>query len=310
MSRPFRFGVISSGAPDGKTWRETARRAEGLGYSTLLVPDHFQEQWGPLVALTVAAEATERLSVGTLVLDNDYRHPVVLAKEIATLDRALEGRVELGIGAGWKRSDYEQSGIAYDRPGIRIERMAEALTIMKALWASDKPVNFAGKHYQMAGVVGTPRPHTERGPSVCIGGGGRRMLTLAAQAGDIVAVNVTLTAGGLGAEVTATATPAAFDEKLSWVRTAAGDRFETLELQCHCAFTSVTSDRDAVVGPMASAFGLSSNDALDIPLCLAGTAEQLVETIERRRERWGFTYWIVPDNAMEDFAPVVASLAS
>jgi probable F420-dependent oxidoreductase len=232
----------------------------------------------------------------------------VLAKEIATLDRAIEGRVEFGLGAGWKRSDYEQSGIPYERPATRIERLAESVTIMRALWASNHPVSFTGRHYELAGVIGTPRPHTEKGPKLCIGGGGRRMLTLAAQAGDIVAVNATLTAGGLDPGLTATATPAAFDQKLSWVREAAGDRFEDLELQCHCAFTTVTTDSEGAVGAMASTFGLSRTEALDIPLSLVGTTEQMVEAIERRRERWGFTYWVVPDSAMEDFAPVVASL--
>src|SRR5262245_732939 len=136
MPRPFRFGVISTGSPDAPAWREKARRAEALGDSSLLVPDHFQAQWGPLVALAIAAEATERLRVGTLVLCNDYRHPLVLAKEIATLDLASQGRVELGLGAGWKREDYDATGMAFDPPAARIERMAEALAVMKALWRS------------------------------------------------------------------------------------------------------------------------------------------------------------------------------
>src|SRR6185503_5700741 len=139
VTRPFRFGVSSSHAPDGPAWRERARRAEALGYSTLLMPDHYQEQWEPVVGLTVAAEATERLNVGTLVFANDYRHPVMLAKSIATLDLATAGRVEFGLGAGWKRSDYDETGLAYDRPGVRIDRMSEALTIMRALWASAEP---------------------------------------------------------------------------------------------------------------------------------------------------------------------------
>jgi len=135
VTRPFRFGVITSHAPDGPAWRARARRAEALGYSTLLMPDHFQDQWEPAVGLTVAAEATERLRVGTLVFDNDYRHPVMLAKQIATLDLATGGRVEFGLGAGWKRSDYDESGLAYDPPGVRIDRMIESLAIMRALGA-------------------------------------------------------------------------------------------------------------------------------------------------------------------------------
>ena len=176
----MRFGVITSKVANGPAWRARARRAEELGYSSLLMPDHFQDQWAPLVGLTVAAEATTTLRVGTLVFDNDYRHPVVLAKELATLDCATEGRVEVGLGAGWKRSDYDEAGIGYDRPGVRIARMGEALQVLRALWASDQPVEFDGEHYQVHGAVGTPRPSRPGGPSITIGGGGRRILSLAA----------------------------------------------------------------------------------------------------------------------------------
>jgi probable F420-dependent oxidoreductase len=309
MTRPLRFGVITSRAEDGAAWRARARLAEDLGYSTLLMPDHFQDQWGPLVALTVAVEATTTLRVGTLVFDNDYRHPVVLAKELATLDLATEGRVEVGLGAGWKRSDYDEAGIVYDRPGVRIERMTEALQVMRALWSSDEPVTFDGTHYSIHGAVGTPRPHHRGGPPVCIGGGGRRILSVAAREADIVSVNVTLTAGQLGADAAASAAPDAFDEKLAWIRDAAGDRLDTIELQCHCPFTMVTPDRETVAAQMGSTFGLSPREALDVPLLLLGSIDELCDTIQARRERYGFTYWIVPDDAMDAFAPVVARLA-
>jgi probable F420-dependent oxidoreductase len=309
MTRPLRFGVITSRAEDGAAWRARARRAEELGYSALLMPDHFQDQWGPLVALTVAVEATTTLRVGTLVFDNDYRHPVVLAKELATLDLATEGRVEVGLGAGWKRSDYDEAGIVYDRPGVRIERMTEALQVMRALWSSDEPVTFEGTHYSIRGAVGTPRPHHRGGPPVCIGGGGRRILSIAAREADIVSVNVTLTAGQLGADTTASAAPDAFDEKVAWIREAAGDRLDSIELQCHCPFTTVTPDRERVAAQMGPAFGLSPSEALDVPLLLLGSVDELCDTIQARRERYGFTYWIVPDDAMDAFAPVVARLA-
>jgi probable F420-dependent oxidoreductase len=311
MSRPFRFGVITSHAPDGAAWRARAQRAEALGYSTLLMPDHLQDQWEPTVALAVAATATERLNVGTLVFANDYRHPTMLAKSIATLDLATGGRVEFGLGAGWKRSDYDESGITYDPPGARIDRMMESLAIMRALWASDEPVHFAGKHYTIAGAVGTPRPHSPAGPRVCIGAGGKRMLSFAAREADIVAVNATMTAGALGASVAATASPAAFDEKLEWVRTAAtaAVRFGDIELQCHCPIVNVTDDRRATLDALAPAFGCSPDEAIDIPLTMVGTIAEMCDTIIRRRERWGFTYTIVPDDAMEAFAPVVAELA-
>ena len=309
MSRPFRFGVMTSHAPDGRTWRERARRAEALGYSTLFMPDHFQDQWSPTVGLTIAVEATERLNVGALVYDNDYRHPIVLAKEIATLDLASEGRVEVGLGAGWLRTDYAASGIPYDSPGTRIARMAEGLSIMKALWKSDEPLEFEGEHYTISGAVGTPRPHTTPHPRVCIGGGGRRILSLAAREADIVGINATLTAGEISAEAAASATPAAFEEKAGWVRAAAGGRFDDLELQCHCAFVIVTDDRHGVAEAMAPSFGLSADEALEVPLALVGTIDELCDAVRARRSRYGFTYWVVPDDAMEAFAPVVERLA-
>src|SRR3984893_14447370 len=131
--RPFRFAVQVTNAPDGSSWRALARKTEQLGYSAFFLPDHFGDQWAPLVGLTVAAEATTTLRVGSLVFDNDFRHPVELAKEIATLDLASEGRVEFGLGAGWLKTDYVESGMPYDRPGMRIERMVEGLAIMKDL---------------------------------------------------------------------------------------------------------------------------------------------------------------------------------
>jgi probable F420-dependent oxidoreductase len=308
VSRPFRFGVITSHAPDGPGWRDRARRAEALGYSTLFMPDHFQDQWSPLVGLTIAAEATELLNVGALVFDNDYRHPVVLAKDIATLDLATGGRVEFGLGAGWRRSDYQESGMSYDRPGVRIARMAEGLAVMKELWASADPVDFSGEHYTIKGAVGTPRPYSRPHPRICVGGGGRRILSLAGRQADIVGINATMTSGQLDGETAATATPAAFDEKVGWVREAAGDRFEDLELQCHCAFVLITSEREKIAASMAPAFGLTAEEALDVPLALIGTIDQLCEAVEQRRDRYGFTYWVVPDDAMDAFAPVVERL--
>jgi probable F420-dependent oxidoreductase len=311
MTRPFRFGVITSHAPDGPAWQARARRAEALGYSSLLMPDHFQDQWEPVVALAVAAAATERLHVGTLVFDNDYRHPAMLAKSIATLDLATGGRVEFGLGAGWKRSDYDETGMTYDPPGIRIDRMIESLAIMRALWASPEPVHFAGAHYTITGAVGTPRPHSRPGPKVCIGGGGKRMLSFAAREADIVAVNATMTARALDASVAATASPAAFDEKVAWVRAAASaaGRVDDIELQCHCPLVVLTDDRRSVLDALAPAFGCPPADAADIPLTMVGTIDEMCENIVDRRDRWGFTYTIVPDDAMETFAPVVAELA-
>ena len=139
----FRFALQVSKAASPAAWRELARKAEDLGYSTLYVPDHLDDQWAPMIAATVAAEATTTLRVGTLVLDNDFRHPVVLAKEAATLDVVTGGRFEFGLGAGWMTTDYEQSGIPMDAPSVRVARLAESLAIMRALWR-DGSASFTG----------------------------------------------------------------------------------------------------------------------------------------------------------------------
>lgn len=307
-TKPFRFGVQTSSAPDGKTWRERARQAENLGYSTLWMPDHFGDQWGPMVGLTVAAEATNHLRIGALVFDNDYRHPGLLAKEMATLDIVSEGRVEFGIGAGWMKSDYEEYGLDYDRPGARIDRMVEGLHVIKEMWR-EGAATFAGAHYSVTGAQGLPRPVQQPHPPVLIGGGGRRVLTIAAQEADIVGFNATLTAGYVGPEAAATATPDQFAQRVAWVKDAAGDRFDSLELQCHTAFCMVGADRKQTAEAMAPMFGLDPDEALRIPLVMVGTVDEICDTLLERREEYGFSYWAIPDDAFEAFAPVVERLA-
>ena len=158
--RPFRFAVQLSAASSPIEWREQAKKIEALGFSTLYVPDHFDDQFGPLVACAVALEATTTLNVGTLVLDNDYRHPVVLAKEVATLDVLSGGRFEFGIGAGWLRTDYETAGIAYDEPGVRVSRLEEALEIFDQLFSRGE-ATFEGHHYSISDVKQSPMPSTD-----------------------------------------------------------------------------------------------------------------------------------------------------
>jgi probable F420-dependent oxidoreductase len=233
----------------------------------------------------------------------------VLAKEIATLDLASQGRVELGLGAGWKQQDYAAAGLAFDPPGARIERLAEALRVLKALFASEAPVASAGRHYAIAGAVGTPRPAARPHPPICIGGGGRRILSLAAREADIVSLNATLAGGALGAATLANALPAGFDAKLAWVREAAGPRFAALELQCHCPFVEVGPGGAERTRALGAQLGLAPEDAREFPLALFGAPEELADALVRRRERWGFSYVIVPSDRMEAFAPVVARLA-
>src|SRR5687768_532705 len=187
-ARRFRFGVQLSNAASAAEWASAARRAEDLGYSTLFMPDHFGEQLAPVPALMTAADATTTLRIGALVWDNDYKHPVVLAKEVATMDVLSGGRVEFGIGAGWMNTDYEQAGIPKDRDGVRIARMVEGLAIYKGLWA-DGPFSFDGDHYRITDLDGLPKPVQRPGPPILIGGGGPKVLAIAAQQADIVGVN-------------------------------------------------------------------------------------------------------------------------
>jgi len=305
---PFRFGVQLSSASSGTSWRELARAIEGLGYSTLFIPDHFEDQFGPLVALTVAAETTTDLLVGSLVFGNDYRHPVVLAKEIATLDLVSEGRVEFGLGAGWMTTDYEQSGMVNDPPGVRISRMTESLAIMKSLWSTGS-ATFAGEHYTISGAVGAPLPRSRPHPPIIIGGGGRRVLGIAAREADIVGVNPSLAAGYVGPEVLATTTAEYYDQRITWIREAAGDRFDAIELQVLTFLVQIVPDRDDAIERLSSMMGVTADQVDGSPIALIGTIEQITERLIERRERFGFSYVVVHEAEMEAFAPVVAALA-
>ena len=301
---PFRFAVQLSSAPTGKAWRELSRKVEALGYSTLFIPDHFGDQWAPIVALTVAAEATESLKVGSLVFDNDYRHPVVLAKEIATLDLVTEGRVEFGLGAGWMKSDYEQSGMPYDRPGVRIERMQEGLTIMKSLW-EDGTVTLPGKHYSVSGAEGLPRPYSSPRPPILLGGGSPRVLSVAAKEADIVGINPSLAAGAITADVADAAKAAPFRQRVKWVKEAAGSRFSQLELQCLTFMVQIVPNAPEVLESVAPLFGITPEEAAEMPIVLVGTVEEIADTLRQRRQEYGFSYWVVHEAELEAFAPVV-----
>lgn len=289
-------------------WVELARKVEDRGYSTLFMPDHFGDQLAPSVALMAAADATELLRVGSLVWCNDYRHPVVLAKEAATLDVLSEGRLELGLGAGWMVSDYEESGIELDRAGIRIERMAETVEIIKGLFADD-PLTFNGDHYQISGLDGYPKPIQRPHPPILIGGGGPRMLKLAGQVADIVGVHLNLAPGTIGTEVAGDALAERFDEKIEWLKQGAGDRFADIELQLRTFVVAVTDDRQATAEALAAGLGITPDQGLNSPMALVGSVEEIIEQLHQRRERWGLSYVVVGADEYEAFAPVVAKLA-
>jgi probable F420-dependent oxidoreductase len=305
-THPFRFGIQLSRADDGPAWAAMARKAEDLGYSSLLVPDHFGDQLAPVPALMAAAAATTELRVGALVWDNDYKHPVVLAKEAATIDLLSGGRLEVGIGAGWMRSDYEQSGIPYDPPGVRISRMEEALTILKGLLAGET-VTFTGDHYQVEGLEGTPKP--ARRPPIIIGGGGRRVLSIAGREADIVGINVNLAAGEVGPDAGPNATAEATAEKVGWIRDAAGERFDDIELNVLVFFAAVTDDREKLADAMAGGFNIRPDQVLQVPHALVGSVEEICEDLERRRADHGISYITFNEDAFDAMAPVVARLA-
>ena len=307
--RPFRFGVQLSRADTGAEWAELARKAEDLGYSTLFVPDHFGDQLSPAVALTAAAGATTELRVGPLVLDNDYKHPVVLAKEAASIDRLSGGRLELGIGAGWMSSDYEQSGITMDPPGVRIDRLEEALDVIEGLFGQG-PFSYEGKHYQISGLDGLPKPVQQpNGPPVLIGGGGRRVLTLAARRADIVGVNPAIRSGRTDPAAAQDGAATVTDEKVEWVRDAAGSRYDDIEINMLIFACVVTDDRTSVIDAMAPLFGVPPEVVGDHPHAWVGTVDQICDDLVARRERWDASYLVVqgPD-AMDAAAPIVARL--
>ncbi len=308
MAHKFRFGVQLSRAHSGEDWAEKARKIEDLGFSTLLMPDHFDNQFAPLTALATAAASTSTLRVGGLVLDNDFRHPLVLAKELATLDVLSSGRLEIGLGAGWMISDYEQSGIAYEPAGVRIARLQEAVSIVKSCLRGE-PFSFTGRYYRITNHQGTPKPVQSPYPPLMLAGGGRRILSFAAREADIVAVNFSLAAGRASPEVTATGTAAATAEKIGWIRAAAGDRLEQLELNTTVFFTVVTEDRQGTAERLAAGFGMQPADLLGSPHASIGTVEEIADDLIRKREEYGFSYIVYQGNVFEAVAPVVRRLA-
>jgi probable F420-dependent oxidoreductase len=309
--RKFRFAAQLSKGPDGsaRSWAEQARKAEDLGYSALLMPDHFGDQLAPVPALAAVAAVTSTLRMGALVFGNDYRHPVVLAKEAATLDVLSEGRFEMSLGAGWMRSDYDHAGMQYDHPAVRVSRFEESVKVIQGLLRTDGPFFFHGDHYEVLGHTLAPRPVQQPGPPLIIGGGGHRVLSLAAQHADIVSINVNLREGTGGPETAPDASPARTREKVAWVKEAAGDRFGDLELNALIGFVMVTDDAAGVADAMAPHFGIDPADALHVPLALLGTLDEMAEELEWRRSEYGISYWSIESESWETLAPVVRKLA-
>jgi len=308
MTKPFRFGVQIGGTFTPEAFATTARRVEELGYSTMYFPDHFIDtQLAPMTAMATAAAVTDTLRVGALVFDNDYKHPAVLAKEVATIDVLSGGRAELGIGAGWMEVDYTALGIPYDRPGVRIDRLEEALQVIKGSHGPEA-FSFAGEHYRVTDYQGIPKPSQERIP-VLIGGGGPRVLRLAGREADIVGINPNLRAGAVTSEALTDSLAEMTDQKVAWIKEGAGSRFDDLELQIRYFMASVTEDRRSFAEAIAPGLGIAADEALEAGIALVGTVDEICDLMQARRDRWSVSYAVVGGDEMEMFAPVVERLA-
>ena len=301
---PFRFGVTMTHASSADAWVTSARRAEEIGYDILLMPDHLGSQLSPIAALMAAAAATSRLRVGSYVLANDYRHPLVLAREAATLDLLSGGRFELGLGAGWSVADYRMLGRPYEQPPRRIDRLAEAAPLIKRLLAGET-IDHEGPHYRLSGahtgVAPVQRPRTP----LLIGGGGLRMLRLAAREADIVAIQQQF--DPRGRPKPGEATEDATERKVAIVRGAAGPRFEELELNLIIFDAALVGRGREALETLRTA--TKSLARVGNPYFLYGTLGQLRERLLRRRDRLGISYYAIPGHAMEAMAPLVAAQA-
>jgi len=306
MAHPFRFGVQISTLP-AESWQAAARQIEALGYSSILLPDHFHKQWDPIAALGAIAAVTDRLRVGSLVYDVDYRHPVVYAKAAATLHLISGGRHEFGIGAGWMESDYVEAGIPYDRPGVRISRLEEALEIITSMW-KNKRTSFEGEHYTIREIGrAADLPEGER-PPILIGGGGKRVLTLAGRYADIVGINPALVEGRVTAATPADSAPERVREKVGWVRAgaeAAGRNPDDIEFNSLTFVVAISDDPGPLRETLGKGSGMTPEQVADCPLFLTGSASEIRDRLEQRREETGINYIVVQggDDAMlEQFA--------
>lgn len=308
--QPFRFGITTSTPPrgpsPGEAWAGLARRAEALGYGTLLIPDHLGRQLAPIAALTAAAAVTSTIRVGPYVFANDYRHPLILAGEAATLDVLSGGRLELGLGAGWRVTDYRWLGLPYDEPKVRVDRLIEATALLKRLFAGG-PVTHAGTHYQLDGAQLFPLPLQRPHPPIQIGGGGPRMLRFAAREADIVGLLPQFDRSGR--PIVAQATELATEHKADLVQLAAGDRWESLELNVIVFDAGLVGSGAGPLTSVASAAKAAAVGLIGTPYVLYGTLGRLRDLLLRRRDRTGINYYALPARCMETMAPLVESLA-
>ena len=317
--KPFRFAVQSYRTESPREWRERARRVEALGYSTLHVADHYIGP-GPLLdatghrvqsvaavpALAVAAEATTTLRIGSRMFCVGYHQPVVLAKEAATLDFFSEGRLELGLGAGWLENEYVAMGIPFPSAGERIAALRETVELLEQTFAGGQ-VEVRGRHVQAHGFEAVPRPTQEPRPPIMIGGGAPRVLRMAGELADVVSVNYNNRSGRLGSDSVATSGADETAEKVGWVREGAGGR--DVELETAAYFVSVDGRSEVGADDTAARAGLSVEELRTFPHGLTGSVDAICDELRRRREVYGFSYVTVGDTHLDAFAPVVERLA-
>jgi probable F420-dependent oxidoreductase len=294
---------------EGLSWVESARDLENMGYSTLFAADHFHEGYGPITAMATAAVTTTRLKVSAMVMAVDFRHPTVVARELASIDLLSGGRLAVGLGAGYQIEDYELTGIPMDRPGARVDKLFEYVAILKGLFAPG-PFSFKGQYYEITSLEGTPKPFEGRCPPFFLAGGGKRMLTFAAANADIIGVNPTLPSSEHKAESAADAAPESIDEKIGWIKDAAGDRFSQLTIHAYFRFAKVTDDALGEAERLSKLFRVDAEHVLSSPIVLMGTVDEIVERLHERRERWGYSYFTVQQDVARDFAAVIERLNS
>jgi probable F420-dependent oxidoreductase len=303
---PFRFAVQQSSARSAEQWAALARRAESLGYDLLVMPDHLDKQLSPFAALAMAAAATTRLRVGAFVFANDYRHPLILAREAATLDLLSGGRFEMALGAGWMAGDYRRLGMTYDPPPLRVDRLEEAVPLIKRLLAGET-VTHHGKHYDLDRADVGVEPVQKPRPPLAVGAGGPRMLKLAAREADIVGLVPGFSARGwpMFGQATEKATAA----KVALVREAAGEGFERLELNLWVSSAGLIGSGNSLLGSAAAATVKAATSVYGSPYVLYGTLKGVRDELLRRRDKLGISYYTFPGRSMETMAPLVEALA-
>jgi probable F420-dependent oxidoreductase len=314
---PFRFAVQATNAAGGREWRDTVRKVEDLGYSTLFLADHYlgpgtaqraartpRQDLAPIAAMATAAACSDKLRIGCRVFCIDYHVPAVLAKEAATLDLLSDGRLEMGIGAGWSEVEYTAMGLDFDRPGRRIAKLAEVVSLIKAHWQGEE-LDYSGDFVQVRGYAGRPRPVQQPHPPIMIGGGGQRILSFAGREADIVSMSsvpfVQSDADGLDPQAVA-------QRRIGFVRAAAGERFGRLDVESSPYFTAITGDPENALAGVAKSTGIAVDLLRNHPNVLVGSPESIVELLCSRRETLGVNYVTVQQSQIESFAPVVAVL--